>query len=322
MEYPPMKLHEDSEAFAELIEVAAESIGLPQVYVEKDYWVTRSLKYLSGSPYVDMVVFKGGTSLSKAHRLIQRFSEDIDLAVFSDGKGDAGRKKLLKNIESTITTGLIYLPGDERESKGSKYRKTVYQYPRAIEETEFGQASSELVVEVNAFTCPEPFEKIVLQSLVTDVLIEQGQSELISQYGLEGFTVNVLAVRRTLVEKMLGVIKDSYHEDPAATLSGRIRHLYDICMILREEEHKAFVRGGNFKPLYKKCIEDEKAGFFKYSGCLEKPLAKAPLFSDFENWRVSLESTYNGIFSELVHGPLPDMNEIKQSLQFLYEHLK
>ena len=107
-----MKLHEDEEAFAELVGVTAEAIGLPQVYVEKDYWVTKALKYLSESSHVDVAVFKGGTSLSKAYRLIDRFSEDIDLAVFAGDKGDAVRKKLLKSIEGVVTQGLTYLKND------------------------------------------------------------------------------------------------------------------------------------------------------------------------------------------------------------------
>ena len=44
------------------------------------YWVTIALKRLSESAYAERIVFKGGTSLSKAHKLIRRFSEDIDLA--------------------------------------------------------------------------------------------------------------------------------------------------------------------------------------------------------------------------------------------------
>ncbi len=58
-----MKLHEDNEVFSELVAVTTETIGLPQVYVEKDYWVTKALKYLSKSSRVGEVVFKGGTSL-------------------------------------------------------------------------------------------------------------------------------------------------------------------------------------------------------------------------------------------------------------------
>ncbi len=60
-----MNLHEDNEVFSELIAVTAAAKKLPEIYVEKDYWVTRALKYLSTSAHFDQVVFKGGTSLSK-----------------------------------------------------------------------------------------------------------------------------------------------------------------------------------------------------------------------------------------------------------------
>jgi hypothetical protein len=322
MVHPIVKLHEDNEVFAELVAVTAETIGLPQVYVEKDYWVTKALKYLSESPYIDEVVFKGGTSLSKAYRLIDRFSEDIDLAVLAGNKGDAARKRLIKGVEGAITQGLTYLKEDVRESKGSKYRKTVYQYPRSIDGGDFGQASSELLVEVNAFTNPEPFESRELQTLIAEMLTEKGETDLIAQYTLEGFSVNVLSVRRTLVEKMLGVIKDSYNKDPVAKLSDRIRHLYDICLILKQNEYREFVTSKDFKPLCELCIEDEKAGFFEYSDCFEHPLGNAPIFSQFKNWRSSIGVIYLGTFSNLVYGDLPTMGDIEEVLDFLKENLR
>ncbi len=317
-----MKLHEEGEIFAELVAVTAETIGLPQVYVEKDYWVTRALKYLSESAHVGEVVFKGGTSLSKAYRLIDRFSEDIDLAVLAGDKADAARKKLLKNVEGAVAQGLTYLKDDARESKGSKYRKTVYQYPRSIDGGDFGQASTELLVEVNAFTKPEPFESRELQTLIAEVLVEKGEAGLIAQYGLEGFSVNVLSVRRTLVEKMLGVIKDSHNEDPVAKLSDRIRHLYDICLILKHDEYRSFIASDDFKPLCDLCIEDEKAGFFERSDCFDKPLIDAPIFSEFGNWRASLDATYTGVFSDLVYGDLPAMSDIEEAFAFIKGNLK
>lgn len=319
-----MKLHEDNEVFTELVAVTAETIGLPQVYVEKDYWVTKALKYLSESVHVGDVVFKGGTSLSKAYRLIDRFSEDIDLAVLVGDAGntsDAGRKKRLKGIEGVVTQGLIYLKEDARESKGSKFRKTVYQYPRSIDGGDFGQASPELLVEVNAFTQPEPFESRELQTLIAEVLNKKDEAALISRYELESFSINVLSVRRTLVEKMLGVIKDSYSDDPVAKLSDRIRHLYDICQILKHDEYRRFVAGEDFKPLCALCIEDEKAGFFANSNCFEYPLVDAPIFSEFESWRVSLGTIYTGVFSSLVYGELPTMNEIEETLSFIKKNL-
>jgi hypothetical protein len=317
MEYSLMNLHKDNEAFSELVAVAAETIGLPEIYVEKDYWISKALKYLSESAYVNDVVFKGGTSLSKAYRLIDRFSEDIDLAVFSEGKGDSVRKTLLKHIESTVTQNLVYLKGDIRESKGSKFRKTVYQYPRSIHGTDFGQASSELLVEVNAFTQPEPFGPRVLRTLIAEVLAGKGQNELINKFGLEDFTINVLSVRRTLVEKVLGIIKDSYHDDPVAKLSNRIRHLYDICLILREDEFKRFIYSDDFSLLCQQCVGDEKAGAFGGADYLAAPLVEAPLFAQFEHWRASLEITYKGTFSDLVYGDLPTMDEIADTLLLL-----
>ena len=319
-----MKLHEDNEVFTELVAVTAETIGLPQVYVEKDYWVTKALKHLSESTHAGEVVFKGGTFLSKAYRLIDRFSEDIDLAVLVEDTGktkDAARKKLLKGIEGVVTQGLTYLKEDARESKGSKFRKTVYQYPRSIEGGDFGQASPELLVEVNAFTNPEPFETRELQTLIAEALAEKGEAGLISQYELDNFSVNVLSVKRTLVEKMLGVIKDSYNEDPIAKLSDRIRHLYDICQILKHDEYRSFVAGEDFKPLCDLCIEDEKVGFFEQSDCFEYPLVDAPIFSEFGNWRVSLGTTYTGTFSNLVYGELPAMSDIEETLSFIKGNL-
>ena len=145
-----MNLHQNKEAFAELIEATGKTLGMRQIYVEKDYWMTMALKFLSESSYVEDVVFKGGTSLSKAYQLIQRFSEDIDLAVNAAHKNDSAKKKLLKNVEDVVTQNLNYLEGHEQETKGSKFRRTVHQYPRIVDDADFGQASPDLLIEINA----------------------------------------------------------------------------------------------------------------------------------------------------------------------------
>ncbi len=75
-----MNLHGTPDIFSELIQATAQKYSIPEVYVEKDYWVTVALKRLSESAYAEDIVFKGGTSLSKAHKLIRRFTEDVDLA--------------------------------------------------------------------------------------------------------------------------------------------------------------------------------------------------------------------------------------------------
>lgn len=316
-----MNLHEDSDALEELIAVTAQNMKLPQIYVEKDYWITKALKHLATSEFAGQVVFKGGTSLSKAYRLIDRFSEDIDLAIYANDLGDARRKKLFKGIEQEVTQGLTYLKGHERESKGSKFRKTVYEYPRQIDGEDFGQASPELLVEINSFTNPEPVDARILQTLIAEELKRKQEDELITKYGLEGFEINVLSVKRTFVEKMLGVIKDSYADDPQAVLSKRIRHLYDLVSMLKRTEIKEFIEGDEFEPLCQLCIADEKAGGFFYHECLENPLAEAPLFSEFQKWRPSLDATYQGVFSGLVYGEMPTMDDIQTDLEYMRTRL-
>src|SRR5208282_5257791 len=63
----------------EALSVAADRSGRPAHLLEKDVWVVWALAVLYGSPHGEHLVFKGGTSLSKAYRVIRRFSEDVDL---------------------------------------------------------------------------------------------------------------------------------------------------------------------------------------------------------------------------------------------------
>lgn len=76
------------------LEVAASASGRPPHLLEKDVWVVWALQTLFGSPFAEHLVFKGGTSLSKAYGAIRRFSEDIDLtydirAIAADLIGDS-----------------------------------------------------------------------------------------------------------------------------------------------------------------------------------------------------------------------------------------
>ncbi len=61
------------------LEAAASALGRPADLLEKDIWVVWALNALFDNPVGDHLVFKGGTSLSKAYKAINRFSEDIDL---------------------------------------------------------------------------------------------------------------------------------------------------------------------------------------------------------------------------------------------------
>ena len=64
-----------------VIEQTALKYGLSKQIIEKDLWVSTILEIIFTLPFANKLVFKGGTSLSKVWRVIDRFSEDIDLAI-------------------------------------------------------------------------------------------------------------------------------------------------------------------------------------------------------------------------------------------------
>ena len=64
-----------------VLQQASARLGLPAQAIEKDLWVTTILQIVFTLPFADKLIFKGGTSLSKVWHQIERFSEDIDLAV-------------------------------------------------------------------------------------------------------------------------------------------------------------------------------------------------------------------------------------------------
>jgi predicted nucleotidyltransferase component of viral defense system len=76
---------ENRDIFAQTIAAAAEQLSIPQLAVEKDYWVCQGLRAIEEHAPGE-TIFKGGTSLEK-QRLIERFSEDIDLLVVDTGFG-------------------------------------------------------------------------------------------------------------------------------------------------------------------------------------------------------------------------------------------
>lgn len=93
-------LHENKEEFANAVNLASEYFRVLPIIVEKDYYVTMILRELSKR--LGFVVFKGGTSLSKCHKAIKRFSEDIDITI--DSKLSQGQMKKLKEVIKEISS--------------------------------------------------------------------------------------------------------------------------------------------------------------------------------------------------------------------------
>ena len=88
-----MKYLHNHEDFKYFIIETAHQVNLSAFIVEKDYWVTYLLKNLVKSEFANEFVFKGGTCLSKAYNLIERFSEDIDLLMLETEKTQSKTQK-------------------------------------------------------------------------------------------------------------------------------------------------------------------------------------------------------------------------------------
>lgn len=96
----------------------ADETGIPAAHVEKDFWVTEVLRgVVAGATTAQVVVvFKGGTSLSKAYHLVERFSEDVDVLVVlpddaTKGKRDAILKTLVDGAAAAAGLVPVVVPG-------------------------------------------------------------------------------------------------------------------------------------------------------------------------------------------------------------------
>ena len=306
-----MKLHQDRDVFEELVLATADGMGLPQAYVEKDYWVTKVLGNLASSEHHEDFVFKGGTSLSKVHGLIHRFSEDVDLAVCQPEGGSARLRRQLKAVEAEITKDLTYLPDHPGESKHGRFRKTFYEYPRLDGNASLGPASDELLLEINAMATPEPNSKGRVESLVAGHLSVSGNGDLVNRYELESFQLKVLDVNRTAAEKVIALVRASREGEDDRYLRSRIRHVYDLCMIFRHSEHAAYLENEGFREMLRAVCDADRKVFPQASEWLDPPLHEADLFADPSATWPRVSDEFQGRFAQLVYaGELPTSDEV------------
>lgn len=121
-------LHTNRELFEQVVLRTAAYLDIDAGIVEKDYYVTLMLKEISLN--VPDLVFKGGTSLSKCHKVINRFSEDIDLTVEYESKPSEGkRKELKKNIVAAIDSFELSLANPNEIKSRREYNKYIVDYP-------------------------------------------------------------------------------------------------------------------------------------------------------------------------------------------------
>jgi len=182
-----MKLHLDKSLFQEAIQATAQHIGIPEVYVEKDYWVSLVLLEIFSSEISDLVVFKGGTCLSKCHNLIQRFSEDIDLVIIPvKGEPTNQFSKRMKMVSKIVEKILPETHIEGYTNKRGNIRKTVHQYDKVFD-SNLVQVADHLILEASLLGNSEPFTKQKISSYLLDFMIHAGTEDLIKKHNMAAF---------------------------------------------------------------------------------------------------------------------------------------
>ncbi|MDO9510445.1 MAG: nucleotidyl transferase AbiEii/AbiGii toxin family protein [Bacteroidales bacterium] len=314
-----MKLHHDIKLFTQTLRAASQHLDIKLEFVEKDYWITLVLSRLAKSKYVDESVFKGGTSLSKGYNLIERFSEDVDIAIIND-KGKTGNeiKTIIRTIEKEITPDLKELQLDGVTSKGSRFRKSVFEYIP----TEKDNANNKLIVEINSFANPFPYQRLTIQSMVFDFLMQTSNEKYIEQYNLQSFEVNVLSKEQTLLEKMVSLIRFSFKENTIESISEKIRHFYDLYYLMKNPECAEFVASDSFKKQFDTILSHDREMFEEPKDWQTKSISESPLVIDFSTLWKQLKEKYQTELSALAYRPIPNENEVAKCFEELIKRIK
>ena len=137
-----MYLHEEKEMFAEAIQKTREETGIEPAIIEKDYYVSMMLSLLASSG-IDFV-FKGGASLSKAYKVIDRFSEDIDLTVTT--KPTQGQRVRMVDMVLECAEQLrLRIVNRDRIRHRGQFNRFVFEYDSAFRDS---VVSPQIIVEI------------------------------------------------------------------------------------------------------------------------------------------------------------------------------
>lgn len=317
-----MILHQNPELFKQAIAFTAQEMGILDIYVEKDYWVTLALHTIFSHEFGKETVFKGGTALSKCYNMIERFSEDIDLVVLrnEDETGNQLKNKL-KKITKTVASELVEVEVEGITHKKGMIRKTAYNYNKEFQ-GEFGQVRDIIVVEATWLGRYEPYHKQNIHSYIFEMMQATNQMEIAKEFNLLPFEVQVLDVSRTICEKIMSLVRFSYGENALENLKNKVRHTYDIHQLLKNEEVNNFFNSLEFDTMLQTVAQDDVESFKTGNTWLANHPNEALLFNDIDTTWKALQPTYNNQFKNLVYGELPQDTAIQQTLERVRNRMK
>ena len=218
--------------------------------IEKDWWVTQVLRVLFSLPYAKYMSFKGGTSLSKAWNLVDRFSEDIDIAVSREYLGFDGELSrtqvsdklrraactfVRETLQNDVRNGLLALGiGADKftvrvniTSVSTVDPEVIYvDYQSGLPQSEY--IAHTVKIEVSGRSMHDPIDSVPLCSLIDQYLPQ-------TKIAMPAFEASVVVPERTFLEKVM-LIHEEFAKPIAEVRTERMsRHLYDLERMMRTD---------------------------------------------------------------------------------------
>jgi len=230
----------------ELFKQLSFKTGIQPQAIEKDAWVTLVLRIIFNSKISEHLIFKGGTSLSKAYKLIQRFSEDVDLAISREFLGFGGEltkgqiRKLRRKSHKFVSNEMLRIIIDEFEKEkideqlykvGVKNKTISDQDPEIIEINyqsvfeELPYVKQKVLIEIGARSLIEPTEEKEIKSIIDENYPDNSFSET-------PFFVKTIIPEKTFLEKLILLHEEFTKPTEKIRYHRMSRHLYDIGQII------------------------------------------------------------------------------------------
>lgn len=321
-----MKLFEHQD-FKDAISAAENHFlnsGLTTQLIEKDYYVTEALRVIA-LQYPNQVIFKGGTSLSKGWKLINRFSEDIDLFLDRDKPevrlSDRKVDQELKLIEESIINGNLNLKKLEslsRRSRGTS-RNTYFEYPTYFS----GDVAipNRILLEMGTRSGRYPVEKIKLSSYLAQYL--QNSNNKLGTEDETSFEMILLHFSRTFVEKLF-IIHSKVEEYKVTSnpIQNSARHYYDIFHLAQKSEIKSMLESSDYQQIKQDCDSISRTHFSKnYYPPNNLNFSESAALFPSADLRKIIAAEYDKQCRTLCYGDYPTWEEVEFCFQRFKELL-
>ncbi len=269
------------------------------------------LSDLQKSDKADKFLFKGGTSLSKAWGIINRFSEDVDLCVTPDINMSLTKTKLFKDeISKEIEKSFSKIDNHPEEVKGGTRRKTIHPY-----KSFFDYGNANIIVEVSALRPNSiiPYSSRNIESYLQHFLEKTGRKDLIEELDMQATQVLCVNPVKTLCDKLCRVAKSAGDD---SVMRQKIRDIYDIHYLLNDSDVKEYFVTENFVQLFQATKTEENENSNTVPNFSDVELYKNPevVFMKYKNDFKDMEKL---IFTEM-----PSIAEMAHTFSLNYERLR